>query len=126
MNIPDTVGVPLIVITLAAQEALTPAGNPFAPRTPWLEIPVAPVVVWVMFGISAELMHSVGEDDATVTVQVWAVIVFKQYKKQKIIDMSAFFFNVLNFCKYMNIFYANMSNKVTRMRGFIFSGPLAL
>ena len=93
MNIPDTVGVPLIVITLAAQEALTPDGNPFAPETPGLEIPVATDVVWVMFGVSGVLTHSVGEYDATVTVQVWAVIVFKQYTKQKIKDMNALFFN---------------------------------
>ena len=65
---------PLIVIVpdvaSPVNTALTPAGSPFAPGTPGLEIPVATVVVWVMVGVSAELMHSVGEDDATVTVQV--------------------------------------------------------
>ena len=92
MNTPDTVGVPLIVIVpdvaVPVNTALTPAGSPVA-----APIPVATVVVWVMFGVSAELMHSVGEDDAGVTVQVWAVIVFKQYTKQIIKDMNDFFFN---------------------------------
>ena len=60
------VGVPLMVIVLEAKLAITPAGNPVV--TP---IPVAPVVVWVIFGSTA-LMHSVGEDDAVETVQVWA------------------------------------------------------
>ena len=31
--------------------------------------------------------------DNAVSVQVWAVIVFKQYTKQKIKDMNALFFN---------------------------------
>ena len=43
MKVPTAVGVPLIVIVLAAQEAVTPAGRPVA-----VPIPVAPVVVWVM------------------------------------------------------------------------------
>ena len=56
------VGVPLIVIVLDAQEAVTPAGRPeVAP------IPVAPVVVCVML-VSAVLMHSVGVEDAAPTV----------------------------------------------------------
>ena len=67
MKVPDAVGVPLMVIVLADQVADTPAGNPFAPDTPLLDIPVAPVVVCVMF-VSAVLIHSVGEDDAAPTV----------------------------------------------------------
>ena len=51
-----------MVMVFAAQFAVTPAGNPAA--TP---IPVAPVVVWVMFVI-AVLIHTVGVDDATDTV----------------------------------------------------------
>ena len=51
---PLAVGVPLIVIVLLAQAAVTPAGKPIADP-----IPVAPVVVWVMF-VSAVLMHNVG------------------------------------------------------------------
>ena len=51
---PLAVGVPLIVIVLLAQDAVTPAGKPIADP-----IPVAPVVVWVMF-VSAVLMHNVG------------------------------------------------------------------
>jgi hypothetical protein len=42
------------VITLAAQLTVTPAGNPVA-----VPIPVAPVVVWVMAGLSAVLIHKV-------------------------------------------------------------------
>ena len=91
MNTPDTVGVPLIVIVpdvaVPVNKALTPDGSPVA--TP---IPVATVVVWVMFGVSGVLMHSVGEDDAAVTVQDWAVIVFKQYTKQRIKDINTLFF----------------------------------
>ena len=47
------------MITFPAQVALTPAGNPFAPETPELLIPVAPVVAWVMF-VKAVLIHKVG------------------------------------------------------------------
>ena len=49
-------------MVFAAQLAVTPAGNPAA--TP---IPVAPVVVWVMFVI-AVLIHTVGVDDGAETV----------------------------------------------------------
>ena len=45
-----------------AHEALTPVGNPVA-----VPIPVAPVVVWVMF-VSAVLIHNVGVDDAAPAV----------------------------------------------------------
>jgi hypothetical protein len=46
MKIPDAVGVPLMVIVLDAQAALTPAGKPVA-----APMPVAPVVVCVMLVI---------------------------------------------------------------------------
>ena len=47
VKIPLTVGVPLMVITFADQVAETPEGSPdTAP------IPVAPVVVWVIFVIA--------------------------------------------------------------------------
>ena len=52
-----------MVITFAAQVAETPAGKPFAPVTPLLEIPVAPEVVWVIFVI-AEFKQTIGVDDA--------------------------------------------------------------
>ena len=55
-------GVPLIVIVLAAQAAVTPAGRPVG-----APIPVAPVVACVMF-VRAELMQIVGVDDAAETV----------------------------------------------------------
>ena len=53
---------PLIVIVLEAKDALTPAGNPVA-----VPMPVAPVVVWVI-SVNAVLIHSVGDDDAALTV----------------------------------------------------------
>ena len=62
MNVPLAVGVPLIVITFAAQATLTPAGRPVA-----APMPVAPLVVWVIF-VRAVLMHRVGVEDAAPTV----------------------------------------------------------
>jgi hypothetical protein len=59
--------VPLIVIVLDTQCAETPAGNPFAPVTPSLEIPVAPVVVCVI-DAKAVLMQSVGVVDGALAV----------------------------------------------------------
>jgi hypothetical protein len=50
--------VPLIVITSAAHDAITPAG-----RFTGVPIPVAPVVVWVIL-VRAVPMQSVGVDDA--------------------------------------------------------------
>jgi hypothetical protein len=58
LNVPETEGVPLIVIVLDAQLAVTPAGKPVA-----APIPVAPVVVCVT-AVRAELMHKVGVEDA--------------------------------------------------------------
>ncbi len=55
-------GVPLIVITFDAHEAVTPEGKPVA-----APIPVAPVVVWVM-AVSAVFKHKVGVVDAALTV----------------------------------------------------------
>ena len=54
MNVPDTVGVPLIVIVFDAQAAVTPAGKPEG-----VPIPVAPVVVCVILGVKAVLIHKV-------------------------------------------------------------------
>ena len=68
MNVPDAVGVPLIVIVLPDQVALTPAGKPFAPDTPSLAIPVAPVVVIVIFGDIAVFKQTEGLDDAPLAV----------------------------------------------------------
>ncbi len=59
---PDAVGVPLMVIVLAAQAAVTPAGKPVA-----MPIPVAPVVVCVML-VSAVLIQSVGVEEAAPAV----------------------------------------------------------
>ena len=49
---PEAVGVPVIVMVFEAKEAVTPAGKPVAEP-----MPVAPVVVWVMFGERAVLIH---------------------------------------------------------------------
>ena len=54
-------------MVLDAQVALTPAGKPFTPETPAFEIPVAPVVVCVIF-VSAELIHKVGVVEAAPAV----------------------------------------------------------
>ena len=58
---------PLIVITLADQVALTPAGRPLAPSTPSLAMPVAKVVECVI-AVRTVLIHRVGVEDATPTV----------------------------------------------------------
>ena len=59
---PDVVGVPEMVIVLAAHAAVTPAGSPVA-----APMPVAPVVVCVIL-VKAVLIQSVGVDDAALTV----------------------------------------------------------
>jgi hypothetical protein len=59
-----------MVIVFAEKDALTPAGKPFAPLTPELLIPAAPVVVWVMAGLSKVLAQSVGLDEAAPAVLV--------------------------------------------------------
>jgi len=60
--VPDTVGVPLMVMVFEAQLAVTPAGNPVAEP-----IAVAFVVVCVI-GVKSVPMHKVGVDEADVTV----------------------------------------------------------
>ena len=62
MNVPETVGVPLMVIVLPNQIAVTPAGKPLG-----VPMPVAPVVVWVI-SVSAVLGHKVGVLEAALTV----------------------------------------------------------
>ena len=59
---PAAVGVPLIVIVLDAQEAVTPAGSPVA-----VPIPVAPVVVWIIES-SVVLMQRAGVEEAAPAV----------------------------------------------------------
>ena len=59
---PAAVGVPLIVIVLDAQKAVTPPGRPVA-----VPIPVAPVVMWVI-EVRAVLMHRVGAEEAAEAV----------------------------------------------------------
>ena len=63
-KLPVAVGVPEIVITLADQTAVTPAGNPVA-----VPIPVAPVVA-IVIGVNGVPTTSVGFDDGVPTVLV--------------------------------------------------------
>jgi hypothetical protein len=53
-----------MVMVFDAQPAVTPPGKPVG-----VPIPVAPVVVCVI-GVSAVLIHNVGDDDAMPTVLV--------------------------------------------------------
>ena len=62
MKVPDAVGVPLIVMVLLAQAAVTPVGKPVA-----APIPVVPVVVCVI-AVKAVLIHSVGVLEAALAV----------------------------------------------------------
>jgi len=57
LKVPAAVGVPLMVIVLDDQEALTPAGKPVA-----VPIPVAPVVAIVIF-VNAVLIHTLGLEE---------------------------------------------------------------
>jgi len=68
LNVPLWVGVPLIVITLDVQPAVTPEGNPVA-----VPMPVAPVVAWVIFVI-AVLTQGVGDDEAAPAVFVGVTV----------------------------------------------------
>ena len=62
MKVPDAVGIPLIVMVLLAQAAVTPVGKPVA-----APIPVVPVVVCVI-AVKAVLIHSVGVLEAALAV----------------------------------------------------------
>jgi hypothetical protein len=62
LNVPEALGVPLIVIVLDAHAAETPAGKPVA-----VPMPVAPVVVCVIL-VRAVLIHNVGVVDAVPAV----------------------------------------------------------
>jgi len=55
-------------MVLDAHVAETPAGNPLAPDTPLLDMPVAPVVAIVMLGAMAVLIHKVGDEDGVPAV----------------------------------------------------------
>ena len=59
MNVPASVGVPLMVIVLFAQDAVTPVGSPVA-----VPISETPEVVCVIL-VSGELVHNIGVLDAT-------------------------------------------------------------
>ena len=63
-----------MVIVFNAHDADTPAGNPFAPETPLLAIPVAPVVVRVIL-VSNVLIHKVGVDEAVPDVLAGVTVI---------------------------------------------------
>jgi hypothetical protein len=63
LNIPLTVGVPLMVMVFVDQMADTPVGSPLAPDIPLFKIPVTPVVAWVILGMAVR-MHTFGFDEA--------------------------------------------------------------
>ena len=69
MNVPEAVGVPLRVMVFDPKAAVTPAGNPVA-----APMPVAPVVVWVIF-VKAVLIHNVGVADATPAVLLAVTVI---------------------------------------------------
>ena len=69
MKVPDAVGVPDIVSTLLVHDALIPSGNPDA-----APMPVAPVVVWVIFG-NGLLIQSVGKEEAALTVLFGSTVI---------------------------------------------------
>jgi hypothetical protein len=62
--VPETVGVPLILIVSEAQEALTPVGRPVG-----VPMPVATVVVCVI-AVSGVLIQRVGVEEAVEAVWV--------------------------------------------------------
>jgi len=64
LKVPATVGVPEIVITLLDHDALTPSGKPDA-----MPIPVAPVVLWVIF-VNGLLIQTVGVDELFVRLVI--------------------------------------------------------
>ena len=67
MNIPDAVGVPLIVITLDNHAALTPEGKPVGDP-----IPVAPVVL-ILILVKGVLIHRVGVEEGAPAVTLFGV-----------------------------------------------------
>jgi hypothetical protein len=58
-----------MVMVLAAHAAVTPAGKSVA-----VPIPVAPVVVWVIF-VSEVLIHKVGVEEATPAVLAGVTVI---------------------------------------------------
>jgi len=68
LKVPEAVGVPLIVMVLFAQPAVTPDGSPVA-----VPMPVAPVVVCVIL-VKTVLMHSVGVEEAAPAVLLGVTI----------------------------------------------------
>ena len=71
---PVAVGVPLMVIILLAQVALTPAGKPLEPEPPAFDIPVAPVVV-CLISVNAVLIHNVVLEAAVAVLAAVTVMI---------------------------------------------------
>jgi len=70
LKVPDTVGVPDIVIVLLFQVAFTPVGNPVM-----VPMQVAPVVAMVMDGVSGVLIQSVGLAEGAAAVFVATTVI---------------------------------------------------
>ena len=70
MNVPEAVGVPLMVIVFDAQAAVTPEGKPVG-----VPIPVAFVAVCVI-EVNCVLTHNVGVLDAELTNPQVPVVIF--------------------------------------------------
>jgi hypothetical protein len=62
LNVPETVGVPLMLMVLPTKDGVTPAGKPVA-----VPMPVAPVVICVI-AVNGVLIHKVGVEEAVPAV----------------------------------------------------------
>ena len=77
---------PLIVIVLGAQFAVTPGGKPEPVRIP---MPVALVVVCVIFGVNAVLTVTEGEEDADPAAQAaFTVIVPVAFTELQLVPVN--------------------------------------
>ena len=86
MKVPVSVGVPLIVITLADQVAVTPRGKKPCEKI----IPVAPVVA-IVIGVKEVFTVSVGFDDgvpAVLVTQEVTVIVPVAFTELQLVPVS--------------------------------------
>ena len=63
-----------MVMVFEAHVAETPIGKPFAPDTPSLAIPVAPVVV-IVIAVSAVLIHNVGVEEGALAVLIGVTVI---------------------------------------------------
>ena len=86
---------PVILIVFEDHVALTPAGKPFAPETPSLAIPVAPVVVCVI-AVKTVLTHNVGVEDGKLTVFIAKIGLTKVQVLNKFDELTIGVFKVFD------------------------------